>query len=151
MAIIPLVINDVPLEGYFIDNKDGTVYSGKQNKFKKMYFNVSGQSKYPKYNFSIDGKTKSIPCHKAVASALIPIPIPNGVTESEWKVTPRSVKNLLLKSLHVNHIDHDVMNFHVKNLEWVTGQENNRKYAEHRVSKAKTRFVTNGLDELFGI
>jgi HNH endonuclease len=69
--------------------------------------------------------------HQIVAETWIPFNIPNGVTEKEWKRTPKSVQNIVKERTHVNHKDHNKQNFHPSNLEWVSAKENAQKAQEH--------------------
>ena len=66
--------------------------------------------------------------HRIVAEAFVPLGKPSAsIANKEWVNTPASVKQLIMKTMFVNHIDHDKDNYHYSNLEWVTAEENARK------------------------
>lgn len=66
--------------------------------------------------------------HRIVAEAFVPLNKPDAsITDEEWENTPTSVKRLVMKTMIVNHIDHDKENYHHLNLEWVTAEENAQK------------------------
>lgn len=97
---------------------------------------VSGKSKYPKVGVVVDdwGNRKTIHLHQIVAQTFHAYPIPDGVTESEWKRTPKSVRKHFENNYwEANHIDHNHLNFHPDNLEWVSRGVNVDKYHTHRV------------------
>lgn len=125
------------LPSYFVDKKLGDIWSNKLGYFRKLTPNVSGTAKYPKVRISFGKKGDSlgVSVHRIVAETLIPIPMPTGVTEKEWKRTPASVKALFNNFWEVNHIDHDRSNFNPKNLEWVFNKENREKYYLHAAKK----------------
>lgn len=52
-----------------------------------------------------------------------------------FKRVPKQLNNE--GTIVVNHIDHDKMNNHVKNLEWVTQSENITKYFIHKRKKQR--------------
>jgi hypothetical protein len=97
---------------------------------------VSGKSKYPKVNVTVDdlGNNLTVHLHQIVAQTFHDYPIPDGVTESEWKRTPKSVKKHFDSQYwEANHIDHNHLNYHPDNLEWVSRGVNVNKYHEHRL------------------
>lgn len=97
---------------------------------------VSGKSKYPKVNVIVDdlGNSRTVHLHQIVAQTFHDYPIPDGVTEKEWKRTPKAVKKHFESQYwEANHIDHDHMNFHPDNLEWVSRGVNVDKYHAHRI------------------
>ena len=98
--------------------------------------NVSGKSKYPKVGVTVDdwGTRKTVHLHQIVAQTFHSYPIPDGVTESEWKRTPKSVRNHFDSQYwEANHIDHNHLNYHPDNLEWVSRGVNVDKYHAHRI------------------
>lgn len=85
--------------------EDGKVWSKTSNRFLKDYSNKNHHDKYFTVSLSnYDKKIKICRIHRLVAFAYLPKPVG---------------KN------HVNHIDGDIYNNHVSNLEWVTPEENN--------------------------
>ena len=69
--------------------------------------------------------------HLLVAHTLLEIPIPKGVTEKEWKRTPKSVKKACLEIYQVNHKDHNKSNFRPDNLEFKTSADNTADAMRH--------------------
>jgi hypothetical protein len=88
---------------------------------------ISGTCLYPQVK--LNGKT--ILVHRIVAEAFVPLGKPSAsISDEEWGITPASVKQLIMKTMYVNHIDHDKENYHPSNLEWVTAEENAQKRDE---------------------
>lgn len=126
------------LEGYYFHLKDGEVefLSSRRGSLSPMNTNVSGKSKYPKVCVVTDenGTRKTIHLHQIVAQTFHAYPIPDGVSEEDWKRTPKSVKSHFDSHYwEANHIDHNHLNFHPSNLEWVSRGLNVEKYHEHRL------------------
>lgn len=131
--------NGKPLEGYyFILHEDQILFvSCRRTYQKKITAHVSGKSKYPKVSVVVDdwGNRKTIHLHQIVAQTFHAYPIPDGVTETEWKRTPKSVKKHFDNHYwEANHIDHNHLNFHPDNLEWVSRGVNVDKYHAHRIN-----------------
>jgi len=82
---------------------------------------------YPKV---ILWSTKTCTVHRLCCDTWYHRPLPSGVSKSDWKRTPKSVKNCLDGGNYwqVNHIDEDHDNYHPSNLEWMSGEENRRAY-----------------------
>lgn len=129
-VVYPLIYKGVAYPEYGIDSSTGRVWSKKRGFWTPRAESVSGKSPYPKLCIRDDfGRSKNIMVHVAAHETLNPItPTPPGVTKKEWKVTPQSVKNLMRDLWQVNHIDHNHLNFHPDNLEWVTADENVEAY-----------------------
>jgi hypothetical protein len=105
-------------------------------KYRVLGSRVSGKSKYPKVNVIVDeaGNSLTVHLHQIVAQTFHDFPIPDGVTENEWERTPKSVKaHFDTHYWEANHIDHDHMNYHPDNLEWVSRGVNVDKYHAHRI------------------
>lgn len=117
---------------YYMDPATGDIYSGKRSltHVQKLNPTYDYSTGYMKLNISSEGIPKSQNIHRLVAETLIPFPCPAGISKSDWRDTPESVKNLLCSQFRVNHIDHDKTNYHPTNLEWVTAQGNSRAYVE---------------------
>lgn len=131
----PLKFNGVEYEDYGVCKRSGFIYSGKSGWWDILRPSVSGKSEYPKVSISVIGSRKTVSVHIAVMETLNKLPIPEGVSESEWKIIPESVKRFCRKAWFVNHIDHDKCNFNPSNLEWTTAKENARAYQKHRAQK----------------
>jgi hypothetical protein len=132
--ITPVIYNQEEYHGYGVHRKTGEIYSKKSGTWRKMSFSVSGQSPYPKGYFSYNGVQKFIVQHIAVHETLNPtLPVPPGVTQEEWNVTPQSVKKMLRHVWQVNHIDHCHTNYTPANLEWTTAQQNVNAYQAYRL------------------
>ena len=127
--IYPIIYNCESYNGYGVCKEDGTIWSSSSGFWKQLIPNVSGKSPYPKIGISINGKKYTMQMHIAVHETLNPnLPKPENVTDSDWKITPCSVKTSQRSIWEVNHIDHCHTNFHPKNLEWVTRKQNQRSY-----------------------
>ena len=133
--------NGLPLVGYYFVFHEGELLliSRRRGEYNQRLLKsrVSGKSKYPKVNVVVNeqGKSKTIHLHQIVAQTFIDYPLPDGVTESEWKRTPKSVKAHFTNHYwEANHIDHNHMNYHPDNLEWVSRGVNVDKYHEYRTS-----------------
>jgi len=125
----PVIWKGVIIEGYFV-SQCGDIWSFKGKSPRKLATCVSGDSPYPKVCLTIDGKQKTFNVHQLVCAAFHPPRKPAGVTEEEWNITPNSVKAHIADQFFVNHIDHDKLNHHPSNLEWVTALENAQKRDE---------------------
>jgi len=69
--------------------------------------------------------------HRIVAEAFVPLQKPSEtISDEEWANTPPSIKQFIMKTMCVNHIDHDKENYHYTNLEWVTQVQNAQKRNE---------------------
>lgn len=134
LLIKPVTINGVVIPKYWID-AEGNIWSSKNNKMSKLKPVVSGKSPYPSVGLYNNSKIKRIAVHRLVCEAYHKFPVPAGVSKTEWAQTPDSVKKLMSTLYQVNHIDHDHLNFHPSNLEWVTAQENQQKYQKHAKTK----------------
>ena len=105
----------IGFEGYYQINEHGEVRSVdrymdnngtqilKKGQLIKPYIDTNG---YYQVNFSVNGKKTKGSVHRLVAIHFLENP--NKLNE-------------------VNHIDHDKLNCHVSNLEWVTRKENQEK------------------------
>lgn len=132
MIVSPLMYNQVAYSDYGVHKRTGEIYSKKSGEWKQLSWAVGGNMKYPFLTLINKGLKKSVSVHKAVCETLKPVPVPTGVTVSEWRVTPVSVKRVMQKIWQVNHKDHDHLNFKPNNLEWVTGEQNCYKYQVFR-------------------
>ena len=76
-------------------------------------------------------KTRTIPLYQLICHTLVDMPIPEGVSKEEWERTPLSVKNACREMYCVNHIDHNSLNHHPSNLEFVTSSGNTQAAIKH--------------------
>ena len=129
----PLIYNGMIFSDYWVD-KNGNLWSTKGSEPRKKRYRPNANN-YPRTTVCVDGKRKNVTAHKLVCESYHKFPKPKSVNKKEWDITPDSVKKLVKKMYQVNHIDHDHLNFHPSNLEWVTGEENSEKYQEHRLKK----------------
>lgn len=105
---------------YKID-KDGNVFSMFSNKNMKHSISPKHHDKYAKVMLSRNGKRKFVTVHRLLALAFL-------------ARTP--------ERKYVNHIDGDITNNSLNNLEWVTALENNI----HSLDYVRTPQFTNGFD-----
>jgi len=131
--------------------EDGNVYNKKTGRMLRPNYRSKG-GKNPAYptlglmqtivnpHSRIGGtmrKTRTILVHIAVCDTFNrdSMPIPDGVTEKEWKRTPASVKKQMRFAFQVNHKDHDQHNHHPSNLEYTTAKQNQAAYQAHKKKK----------------
>jgi hypothetical protein len=108
-------------ENYYVD-KDGEIINAYT--FRTLTASSDSTCHYPRVY--LNGRKFLV--HRIVAEAFVPLCKPSeSITDEEWENTPASVKQLIMKTMFVNHIDHDKENYHYSNLEWVTAEENARK------------------------
>lgn len=99
--------------------EDGKVWSHYSNRYLTISISMQHHDKYGKYMLSQDGKQRFITAHRLVAFAHLEKPYGKD---------------------YVNHIDGDIHNNHVSNLEWVTALENNMHSIKH---VKKPQFIDN--------
>lgn len=97
----------------------GKVWSRHSNRYLTMSISMQHHDKYGKYMLSQNGKRRFITAHRLVAFSYLEKPYGKD---------------------YVNHIDGDIHNNHVSNLEWVTALENNMHSIEH---VKKPQFIDN--------
>lgn len=102
-------------------SKSGDVWSHVSDKYLKHSISLNHHDKYAKVMLSNNGFKKFITVHRLVAFCYLP-------------------KNPEKK--YVNHIDGDIHNNHVSNLEWVTALENNL----HSIDNVRTPQFTHGFN-----
>lgn len=139
--LTPIKYRGVVHDTYFLD-KDGDFWSRKNNG-RVVKLAIDYNSKYPKVKFRNMYNTLCASLHRIVCETFHEVPLPNGVTFNEWKRTPKSVKKCFDQYWEVNHIDHDPMNYHPSNLEWVSRSENVKKYQEYK----KDGYIVTNLIE----
>ena len=131
------IFNGRVLKNHFIDN-NGTIYTVKQN--GNVYKRKHTECDYPFFGYDcpVSNKNINIRFHRIICETFYETPIPSGVTENEWKVTPKSIKNLMLSNFwQVNHIDNNPRNYHPSNLEWVSRSENIEKHYQKQLLQKK--------------
>jgi hypothetical protein len=129
--------------------EEGNIYNKKTGKMLKPHYRAKGGNNpsYPNIGLMCDiavehpdgyylmvRKCRTIMVHIAVCDTYNrdKMPVPDGVTEKEWKRTPASVKKQMRFAFQVNHKDHDQHNHHPSNLEYTTAKQNQAAYQEHR-------------------
>ena len=138
-SLVPLVFRGEVLQDYFLDS-DGNIYSTKGVSLRKLVIgNYRDEfNPYPKIGLRINGKSQTINVHRLVCETFHKKPTPEILTEEQWASLRSDVRNIILDYIEhadrwqVNHIDHDIKNFHPSNLEWVTASENQQKYQKHK-------------------
>jgi len=128
-----------PLEGYFV-LEDGRILSDKQSRgreLRELSWRLRGSSNamYPAVDLRIHGcngrGAMTMSVHRLVAETYVPkLTNPPGVCLKVWNDAHESIKiawSKVATEMCVNHIDHDKMNYHPSNLEWVTVRENVEK------------------------
>ena len=143
----PAIYNGQKLHDYGVDRNTGDLYSFKRGFPYKLAWNHRNPKNlkvsYPCIHL-VDptvfttqyGGGLTINLHIVVHETLNPLPKPAGVTDAEWKRTPESVKNACRGLWIVNHIDHNKLNYHPSNLEWVFGNKENAEKAQQFYKKA---------------
>lgn len=101
--------------------EDGKVWSHYNNKFLKPSISLKHHDKYAKVMLSQNGKKKFTTIHRLAAFAFL-------------KKNP--------DKQYVNHIDGNIHNNHVSNLEWVTALENNL----HSIENVRKPQFTHDID-----
>lgn len=121
-----VIIHGQPIEDYFVSN-DGIVkrWCNKKNiwKYPKLQNRV-WKERGNRQDVSIRGKNYHV--HRIVAEAFLPLDLHPPVPVEDWNNTPDSVKELLMATLLVDHIDDNPFNNCASNLRWVTPRQNNR-------------------------
>lgn len=127
----PLVYKGREIHGYSID-KEGCVWSHKRDETKKLLIYVSGRANpYPKVNLYFDGRLNCVSVHRLVAETFIKRPRPKEFRPEIWKILNDQEKGLVYQAYEVNHKDHNTMNHHPSNLEWVSRKKNIEKRNVH--------------------
>jgi hypothetical protein len=131
--LIPAVNNGITLTDYWVDPKDGTVWSTKGKSLRQIKGALD--KGYRRTKLTTSKEILKLYLHRIVACTLIPFKT-DGITKREWNNTPDKIKNIIISQWCVNHIDHDRGNYHPSNLEWATFAENNRAAVAHKRASA---------------
>ena len=114
-----IIVNNISTWYYITE--DGKCYNSKTGKYLKGQENYKNH--YFSYNITLpDGSKKRLYAHRLVAQAYIPNP------ENKEQI---------------NHIDGNVLNNHVDNLEWVTQSENQQHALELELRKFEHVYCFN--------
>jgi hypothetical protein len=137
----PLIYQQISHADYGVDELTGEIYSIKRGSWVPLSIQYPKKNRngglYPTFVvssplFTSAFKAKVMLVHVAAHETLNPrLPIPDGITKIVWLNTDPSVKALCRGLWQVNHIDHDRLNFHPSNLEWVSASTNIQKYGDH--------------------
>lgn len=131
VKLVPLKFRSYIIDNYFVDACTGDIHSTKQTQPKRMTSTLDSSTGYMVITITDPSISPKQQVHRLVAETLVPFPCPVGISRSDWRATPMSVKNLLCSQYRVNHIDHDRTNYHPSNLEWVTSRQNSQKSVQH--------------------
>lgn len=129
----PLMYKGQRVQGYWVD-EDGNVWSYKRGGGRNAHIlpaNISGKSKYPNVCFRHEGRSVTAAIHRLVAESSIKRPRPKEFRSEIWNILNDREKDLVYQAYEVNHIDHDVTNYHPLNLEWVSRKTNIKKRNDH--------------------
>ena len=134
----PVVYRGEVVEGYFV-NSNGDIYSNKRGATIKLKLSDGDKyNPYPKYGLTHKGKRITVTAHRLVAETYHKKPIPNILTDEQWETIPKKVRGIVLDYMQhadryqVNHIEHNILNFHPSNLEWVTISQNQQAFQNFR-------------------
>ena len=144
------------IEGYFVHEDTGHVWSSKRGKLKKLKPSTNrgrekGKNSYPFVTLidpifmDLYELQKSVAIHKILKTSYIfhynllleelKKVYKNIVPEKDLELLPllpRSIQELLYRGLPVNHIDHNKSNHERNNLELLaSAQENSKAYKKH--------------------
>jgi hypothetical protein len=125
----PLKFRGEVVEDYFVDSQ-GNVWSTKRRNPEMLTASSSG-NKYLAVCIQVNKKSYTIDIHRLVCETWYEKDRPNNIPKQIWDNAHDILKECILESLEVNHIDHDTSNYHPSNLEWVTRKENNQKSHMH--------------------
>ena len=125
-GFVPVTYHGEHYDDYFV-NRTGKVWSAKKNKFLAIKQGKKSTD-YPGMRLRKNNKTKYMQLHRIVAESFVELKRPkdSGISPSQWKKTPKTIKRFIMELMFVNHIDHNKENYHYKNLEWVTPTQNAR-------------------------
>ena len=127
----PLVYQGRKIANYFIDS-GGNAWSVKQGRTRQLATFVTGvKGKYPTINLYDSGRHITASIHRVVAESLIKRPRPKQFRHEVWKLLNDEERSLVYQAYEVNHIDHDPLNHHPSNLEWVSRKTNLDKRNAH--------------------
>lgn len=125
--LTPVFYGGKVFPGYFVD-KDGEIWSSKYTKMRILKWFYNKKAQYPRITLYFENNVIRPLVHRVVCETFHKVPLPEGVTEEEWKKTPESVKSNFYYYWEVHHKDHDKNNYHPSNLEWVSCKQNMEKY-----------------------
>lgn len=149
---------------YLVSNY-GSVISNLSGKLIKLdYHNGRGVSKlyfplnffigtsHDGYNYATEGRNKlrkNVYVHQLVMFAFKPIEkFPPEELKDCWHHIPEPAKIWIKNTITINHIDHNPLNNHVSNLEYVTQMQNSRKAVEFYGGNLNNKTVhNNNLNE----
>lgn len=128
--LTPVLYYGEVIPDYYVD-PDGYIWSFKKNNVRVLAWFFNKGKQYPRVSLCHGPRVLKVLVHRVVCETFHEKPLPEGVTEKEWKRTPKSVKKQFEWYWEAHHKDHVKTNFHPSNLKWLSCKQNNDEYKKH--------------------